>query len=64
MSLPLRTVATTTLDAGGENETAWRWLGMGRSRRTGEAYGCPLEFVRGTQAMIDRVFQVESAVQI
>jgi hypothetical protein len=27
-----------------------------RSVRTGEAYGCPLEFSRGTQAMIDRVF--------
>jgi len=27
-----------------------------RSVRTGEAYGCPLEFVRGTQAMIDMVF--------
>lgn len=26
------------------------------SVRTGEAYGCPLEFSRGTQAMIDRVF--------
>ena len=35
-----------------------------QSVRTGEAYGCPLEFVRGTQAMIDRVFQVESAVEI
>lgn len=27
-----------------------------RSVRTGEAYPCPLEFVRGTQAMIDMVF--------
>ena len=27
-----------------------------RSVRTGEAYACPLEFVRGTQAMIDMVF--------
>jgi predicted dehydrogenase len=26
------------------------------SARTGEAYHCPLEFVRGTQVMIDRVF--------
>ncbi|MBC7735634.1 MAG: Gfo/Idh/MocA family oxidoreductase [Candidatus Saccharibacteria bacterium] len=26
------------------------------SVRTGEAYACPLEFVRGTQAMIDMVF--------
>jgi len=27
-----------------------------RSVRTGEAYHCPLEFVRGTQVMIDKVF--------
>ncbi len=26
------------------------------SVRTGEPYACPLEFVRGTQAMIDMVF--------
>ena len=26
-----------------------------RTVRTGEAYPCPLEFVRGTQAMMDRV---------
>lgn len=29
-----------------------------RTVRTGAAYPCPLEFVRGTQAMIDRVFDV------
>jgi predicted dehydrogenase len=34
------------------------------SVRTGAAYPCPLEFVRGTQAMIDRVFQMESAVTL
>ena len=33
-----------------------------RSVREGVAYPCPLEFVRGTQAMIDRVFQMESEV--
>jgi len=31
---------------------------FGRSIRDGVAYPCPLEFVRGTQAMIDRVFAV------
>ena len=46
--------------------TIERWLGVNhyklqveafsRSVRTGEAYPCPLEFVRGTQAMIDMVF--------
>ena len=29
-----------------------------RSVRTGAAYPCPLEFVRGTQAMMDRVYAV------
>lgn len=29
-----------------------------RSVRTGAAYPCPLEFVRGTQAMMDRVYDV------
>jgi predicted dehydrogenase len=32
-----------------------------RSARTGEAYACPLEFVRGTQAMIDRIFAAAGA---
>ena len=31
---------------------------FGRSLRDGTPYPCPLEFVRGTQAMIDRVFAV------
>jgi predicted dehydrogenase len=35
---------------------------FGRSIRTGAAYPCPLEFVRGTQAMMDRVYDV--AVEI
>ena len=35
-----------------------------RSVREGVAYPCPLEFVRGTQAMIDRVFQMESAISL
>jgi predicted dehydrogenase len=33
-----------------------------RSARTGASYPCPLEFVRGTQAMMDRVYEV--AVEI
>jgi predicted dehydrogenase len=35
-----------------------------RSVREGVPYPCPLEFVRGTQAMIDRVFQMESAITL
>ena len=31
---------------------------FGRSIRTGVAYPCPLEFVRGTQAMMDTVYKV------
>ena len=33
-----------------------------RTVRTGTPYPCPLEFVRGTQAMMDRVYEV--AVEI
>lgn len=50
----------------GGKVTIERWPGVNhyklqveafsRSVRTGEAYPCPLEFVRGTQAMIDMVF--------
>ncbi len=35
---------------------------FGRSVRDGVPYACPLEFVRGTQAMMDRVYEV--AVEI
>ena len=35
---------------------------FGRSVREGAAWPCPLEFVRGTQAMMDRVYEV--AVEI
>jgi predicted dehydrogenase len=35
---------------------------FGRTVRTGATYPCPLEFVRGTQAMMDRVYEV--AVEI
>ncbi len=35
-----------------------------RSVRSGEAYPCPLEFVRGTQAMIDRVFGVAQEISL
>ena len=31
---------------------------FGRSVREGAAYPCPLEFVKGTQAMMDRVYKV------
>ncbi|MFN3844772.1 MAG: Gfo/Idh/MocA family protein [Paracoccaceae bacterium] len=35
---------------------------FGRSIRTGAAYPCPLEFVRGTQAMMDRA--LDAAVEV
>jgi predicted dehydrogenase len=34
-----------------------------RSVRTGAPYACPLEFVRGTQAMMDRVYEVAVDIQ-
>lgn len=38
------------------NHYALQLAAFGHSIRTGAAYACPLEFSRGTQAMIDRVF--------
>ena len=40
----------------GVNQYKLQVEAFSRSVRTGEPYGCPLEFVRGTQAMIDMVF--------
>lgn len=40
----------------GVNQYKLQVEAFSRSVRTGEAYACPLEFVRGTQAMIDMVF--------
>ena len=37
---------------------------FGRSLRDGTAYPCPLEFVRGTQAMMDRAYGVASEVRL
>ncbi len=37
---------------------------FGRSLREGVAYPCPLEFTRGTQAMIDRVFAVAEDIAL
>ncbi|MBI1171906.1 gfo/Idh/MocA family oxidoreductase [bacterium] len=48
----------------GVNQYALQVEAFSRSVRTGAPYLCPLEFVRGTQAMIDRVFQMESAVSL
>ena len=40
----------------GVNQYKLQVEAFSHSVRTGEAYPCPLEFVRGTQAMIDMVF--------
>lgn len=37
---------------------------FGRSVREGVPYPCPLEFVRGTQSMIDRVFHVAEEISL
>lgn len=42
----------------GVNQYVLQVEAFSRSVRTGAAYACPLEFVRGTQAMIDRVYEV------
>ncbi|MGV8984976.1 MAG: Gfo/Idh/MocA family protein [Cypionkella sp.] len=48
----------------GVNQYVLQVEAFSRSVRTGAPYPCPLEFVRGTQAMIDRVFQMESVVTL
>ncbi len=48
----------------GVNQYVLQVEAFSRSVRTGAPYPCPLEFVRGTQAMIDRVFQMESTVNL
>ena len=48
----------------GVNQYKLQVEAFSRSVRTGAPYACPLEFVRGTQAMIDWAFKVETAVAI
>ncbi len=48
----------------GVNQYKLQVEAFSKSVREGVPYPCPLEFVRGTQAMIDRVFQMESAVAL
>lgn len=37
---------------------------FGATMRTGVDYPCPLEFTKGTQAMIDRVFQLAQVIEL
>jgi len=63
--------AELTLERGGMAVTTERWPGVnhyvqqvenfGRSVRNGDAYPCPLEFSKGTQAMIDMVLAAAPA---
>ncbi len=48
----------------GVNQYKLQVEAFSKSVREGVPYPCPLEFVRGTQAMIDRVFQMESTVTL
>jgi predicted dehydrogenase len=60
--------AEVQIDAPGLSRTVERWPAanhyvlqveaFGRTVRDGAPWPCPLEFSRGTQAMIDRVFAV------
>ncbi|MDZ4135485.1 MAG: gfo/Idh/MocA family oxidoreductase, partial [Paracoccaceae bacterium] len=49
-------LSVTTERFPGANHYVLQVEAFGRALRDGVAYPCPLEFTRGTQAMIDRVF--------
>ncbi|MGL5009367.1 MAG: Gfo/Idh/MocA family protein [Paracoccaceae bacterium] len=65
-------MAEAELHRGGNGVLTERWPAanhyvlqveaFGRSVQTGVAYPCPLEFVRGTQVMIDRAFAVAEVI--
>lgn len=46
----------------GVNQYVLQVEAFGRAVLQGTAYGCPLEFSKGTQAMIDMVFEAERAI--
>ena len=48
----------------GVNQYVLQVEAFGRSLRDGVAYPCPLEFVRGTQSMMDRAYGVASDIRI
>lgn len=48
----------------GVNQYVLQVEAFGRSLRDGTPYLCPLEFVRGTQAMMDRAYGVASDIRI
>lgn len=54
--------AVTTERWPGVNQYVLQVEAFGRSVQDGAAYPVPLEFVRGTQEMIDRVFEAERAI--
>jgi hypothetical protein len=49
-------LAVTTERWPADNHYVLQVEAFGRSVRDGEPYACPLEFTRGTQAMIDTIF--------
>ena len=49
-------MSVTTERWPGVNQYVLQVQNFGNSIRTGAPYGCPLEFTRGTSAMIDKVF--------
>ena len=56
---------TVTIDRfPGVNQYVLQVEAFNRSVRDGTPYACPLEFVRGTQAMIDRVFNVAQEITL
>ena len=55
-------LAITTERWPADNHYVLQVEAFGRSVRTGEAYACPLEFTKGTQAMIDQIFAVAEVI--
>ena len=57
-------LSVTTERFPGVNHYVLQVEAFGRAVRTGEAYACPLEFSRGTQRMIDRVFDAAREIAL
>jgi predicted dehydrogenase len=57
-------LSVTTERFPGVNHYVLQVEAFGRALRTGEAYACPLEFSRGTQDMIDRVFDAAREIAL
>jgi hypothetical protein len=55
-------LAITTERWPADNHYVLQVEAFSQAARSGGAYACPLEFTRGTQAMIDQVFAVAEVI--